>query len=136
MKYPILFSFIILSQSIIYGQGTPGTAMNDLHFAEDYFRKDSIQPALLGDGKHPGFLSIIQTYPGTDAANLSNFYAGVCYIKSGNNPKAIDHLLLFRTNTKPIQQKAYKLLGDAYADNKQFENALTYYKKAAYVDEE
>jgi tetratricopeptide (TPR) repeat protein len=99
--------------------------------AEDYYRKDSVNLALNGDGQSLGFLKIISRYGGTDAANLAHFYAGSCYIKLDDNANAIKHLKDFSTDAKQIQQRAYKLLGDASADLGKNADALDYYKKAA-----
>src|SRR5687767_4711984 len=57
--------------------------------AEEYYRMDSVNLALNGDGQYPGFLRIISQYGGTGTAKLSNFYAGVCYIKLNDNEKAL-----------------------------------------------
>jgi tetratricopeptide (TPR) repeat protein len=100
--------------------------------AEEYFRIDSVSLALNGDGQYMGFLKIIDKYGGTDAANLANFYAGACYIKLDDNGKAIKYLKKFKGRSKPIQARAYKLLGDASADLGKNKEALDYYKKAAH----
>ena len=84
--------------------------------AEEYFRMDSVNLALNGDGQNWGFLKVIDKYGGTDAGNLANFYAGSCYIKLNENEKAIKYLKNFSGDSKPIQARAYKLLGDANAD--------------------
>lgn len=98
--------------------------------AEDYYRMDSTQKALNGDGQYPGFLKIMSQYSGTDAANLAHFYAGSCYLKLNDNQNAVKYLKDFSTDAKQIQQRAYKLLGDAYADLGNNKEALDYYKKA------
>src|ERR1044071_2184181 len=49
--------------------------------AEEYFRNDSLQLALNGDGQNKGFLYILNNYGGTKAGNLAHFYAGICYLK-------------------------------------------------------
>ena len=106
-------------------------AADALFKAEDYYRKDSVNAALNGDGQSMGFLKIISKYGGTDAGNLAHFYAGSCYIKLNDNANAIKYLKDFSTDAKQIQQRAYKLLGDASADLGKNEDALDYYKKAA-----
>ena len=98
--------------------------------AEEYYRMDSVNLALNGDGQHPGFLRVISNYGGTDAGNMANFYAGSCYLKLGDNQNAIKYLKKFDTRAKQIQARAYKLLGDAYADAGNNSEALIYYKKA------
>ena len=104
--------------------------------AEEYYRLDSINLALNGDGQYAGFLRIISKYKGTDAANLARFYAGSCYLKLDDNTNAIKQLKEFSTDAKQIQQRAYKLLGDAHADLGKNAEALNYYKKAAHYFEE
>jgi tetratricopeptide (TPR) repeat protein len=100
--------------------------------AEDYYRMDSVRLALNGDGQYLGFLKIMDKFSGTDAANLASFYAGSCYLKLDDNANAIKYLKKFSTDAKQIQQRAYKLLGDAYADQGNAAEALDYYKKAAH----
>jgi tetratricopeptide (TPR) repeat protein len=104
--------------------------------AEDYYRMDSVNLALNGDGQYDGFLKIISKYGGTDAANLANFYAGSCYIKLNDNEKAIKYLKKFSSSSKITQARAYKLIGDAYADMGKNSDALSYYKKAGHHFEE
>ena len=60
--------------------------------AEEYYRLDSINLALNGDGQYAGFLRIISKYSGTDAAKLARFYAGSCYLKLDDNANAIKQL--------------------------------------------
>ncbi|RYY60578.1 MAG: tetratricopeptide repeat protein [Chitinophagaceae bacterium] len=104
--------------------------------AEYYYRADSINLALNGDGQSAGFLKIISNYGGTKAGNLAKFYAGSCYIKLDDNKNAVKYLKDFDTDAKQIQQRAYQLLGDAYADLGQSKDALDSYKKAGHHFEE
>ncbi|MET0393186.1 MAG: tetratricopeptide repeat protein [Chitinophagaceae bacterium] len=100
--------------------------------AELYFRADSFRLALNGDGQNLGLLRVMDRYSGTSAANLAAFYAGVCYVKLDDNDNAIKYLKKFSTDAKQVQQRAYKLLGDAYGDKGNGKEALEYYKKAAH----
>ena len=111
-------------------------AVEAMFKAEEYYRIDSVNLALNGDGQYDGFLKIISKYGGTDAAKLANYYAGSCYIKLNDNEKAIKYLKKFSTGSKPVQARAYKLIGDAYADLGKNADALSYYKKAAHHFEE
>ncbi len=104
--------------------------------AEEYFRIDSVNLALNGDGQYLGFLKIIDRYSGTKSAKLSQFYAGDCYLKLGDNEKAIKYLKKFTTSSKPLQARTYKLMADAYADLGKYKDALEYYKKSAHHFEE
>lgn len=107
-------------------------AADAMYKAESYFRIDSVNLALNGDGRNPGFIKIMNTYSGTDAANLASFYAGACYTKLNDNANAIKYLKDFSTDAKQIQQRAYKLLGDAYADQGKAKEAFDFYKKAGH----
>jgi tetratricopeptide (TPR) repeat protein len=107
-------------------------ASDAMFMAEYYYRIDSVNLALNGDGQNYGFLRVIDKFGGTDAANLAEFYAGDCYIKLGENEKAIKYLKKFSTGAKQVQARAYKLLGDANADMGKNSDALDYYKKAAH----
>ena len=100
--------------------------------AEEYYRMDSVNLALNGDAQNMGFLRVIAKYSGTDAANLARYYTGSCYLKLGDNDKAIKYLKKFSTGSKLVQARAYKLLGDAYADLDKNSDAFDYYKKAAH----
>ena len=107
-------------------------AIDAIYKAEEYYRMDSLQKALNGDGLNSGFLKVISKYGGTEAGDLARFYAGDIYLKMGDYAKAIKYLKDFSTGAKQIQARAYKLLGDAYADQGKNADALKYYKKAAY----
>ncbi len=106
--------------------------------AEEYFRSDSVRLALNGDGMNPGFEKVISQYGGTKAGNLAKFYAGTSYLRLGDFNKAVKYLKDFETDAKQIQARAYKLLGDAYAEQGKTKDAFESYKKAAHefeVDE-
>ncbi|TDH29158.1 tetratricopeptide repeat protein [Segetibacter sp. 3557_3] len=98
--------------------------------AEEYFRADSLKLALLGDGQNKGFVYIAKNYGGTKAGNLANFYAGVCYLKTGDFNNAVKYLKDFSTSSKQIQMLAYGKLGDAYSELGKKEDAVDNYKKA------
>lgn len=99
--------------------------------AEEYYRMDSLNLALKGDGQFPGFEKVISQYGGTKAGNLARFYAGSILLKQGDAKKAADYLEDFSTDAKQVQARAYKLLADAYADQGKNKEALSNYKKAA-----
>ena len=110
-------------------------AVEALFRAEEYYRKDSIALALNGDGQNLGFIKLIEKHNGTQAANLACFYAGSCYLKIGDNAKAITYLEKFSSDSKITQARAYKLLGDAFGDSGKNKEALEYYKKAGHYFE-
>lgn len=98
--------------------------------AEEYYRMDSARLALNGDNINAGFLKIISKYGGTQSANLAAFYAGSCYLKTGDYNNAVKYLKDFSTSVKQVQVRAYGLLGDAYSELNKKEEAAEQYKKA------
>ncbi len=108
-----------------------GIAQNEMYQAVRYFEADSLNLALNGDGNNLGFLQIIDDYGRTDAGNLANFYTGAIYLKQGKYPLAIFHLEDFSASDLLVQARAYSLMGDAYMEQKDYENAAKYYDKAA-----
>ena len=99
--------------------------------AQEYYAQDSLDRALNGDAQYPGFEKIVSQYGGTQAGELARFYAGSIYLKKGAFDKAISHLKEFETDAPQIQARAYKLLGDAYAEQGKGKEAIEQYKKAA-----
>jgi predicted negative regulator of RcsB-dependent stress response len=100
--------------------------------AQSYYSQDSLQKALKGDGQYPGFEKVINQYGSTDQGNLANYYAGILSLTSGDYAKAVSYLKDFSTDAKQIQARAYKLLGDAYANQGKNSDALSAYKKAGH----
>ena len=107
-------------------------ALDVIFKAEEYYRMDSLQKALNGDGISWGFVRVAKEYGGTETGNLAHFYAGDCYLRTGDFNNAVKHLKDFSTSQKQVQARAYKLLGDAYSELGQNDNAISSYKKAAY----
>ncbi|NTS41578.1 tetratricopeptide repeat protein [Flavisolibacter sp. BT320] len=99
--------------------------------AQEYYAQDSLDKALNGDAQYPGFEKIVSQYGGTKAGELARFYAGSIQLKKGAFDKAISHLKEFDTDAPQVQARAYKLLGDAYAEQGKSKEAADQYKKAA-----
>ncbi len=110
-------------------------AIEAMSRAEAYFAKDSFDLALNGDGSSAGFLKIIKTYSGTDAANLANYYAGSVYLRKGDFKNAIKHLEDFSTGATQIQSAAWRMLGDAYMSTDKKEKGAGLYEKAGKLNE-
>jgi tetratricopeptide (TPR) repeat protein len=106
-------------------------AQKEMFQAVRYFEADSLSLALNGDGNNLGFLQIIDDYGMTDAGKLANFYVGSIYMKQGKFKPAVLYLEDFNSNDLLIQARAYSLMGDAYMEQKDFENAVKFYNKAA-----
>jgi predicted negative regulator of RcsB-dependent stress response len=99
--------------------------------AEEYFRMDSLNLALNGDGQNLGFEKIADKFSGTKTGEMASLYAGTCHLRLNNFEKAVKYLKDFSSSSELVQARAYKLLGDAYAELGRNEEALSSYKKAA-----
>ena len=102
---------------------------------QEYFRVDSSNLVLNGDGQNKGALYIINTYSGTKTANLAKFYAGVSYLHIGDFANAVKYLKDFSTDAKQVQLLALGNLADALSELNQKDEAIATYKKAATVFE-
>jgi TolA-binding protein len=98
--------------------------------AEKYFEQDSFQLALDGDGANYGFLDIIDEYSVTKTANLANYYAGICYLRTGSYETAIEHLEKFDAEDILIASVALGAIGDCYLEMGDKEKAASFYLKA------
>jgi len=106
-------------------------AQSQMFMAQKYFEQDSLKLALNGDGQYPGFLDIADEYSMTHAGNLSNYYAGVIYLKQGKYEQAISYLEDFDGDETIVQPWAIGKIGDAYMEMGQMEQAVDYYLEAA-----
>jgi tetratricopeptide (TPR) repeat protein len=106
-------------------------AQSQMFMAEKYFETDSLTKALKGDGNYLGFLDIIDQYKFTKSANLSHYYAGICYLKKGEFQNAIDQLNDFSSGDELIAPMAIGAMGDAYMELNNTDKAIDYYLKAA-----
>ncbi|MFY0600825.1 MAG: tetratricopeptide repeat protein [Cyclobacteriaceae bacterium] len=105
-------------------------AQREMVQAVFYFEADSLNKALKGDGINLGFESIIEDYAGTDAANLSKFYAGAAHLNLGNYTSATLQLEDFSSSDNLLQARAYALTGDAYSQLGEYDQAISFYEKA------
>ncbi len=114
-------------------------AANELYYPQQYFdqalnataQQDSLfNLALNGaEGKY-GFLDIIDEYPGTKAANLANYSAGMAYLSMQQYQEAISYLGNFSSDDAVLGAMAKGGLGDAFMQLNQPSEALGYYEAA------
>lgn len=77
------------------------------------------------------FIKVADEYGMSKAGNLAHFYAGVVALKDGKYDVSIEQLKDFSSSDLLVQARAYSLIGDAYVEKKAYDDAITYYKKAA-----
>lgn len=102
---------------------------------QEYMNMEQYDKALKGDGaSFAGFLKIASDYSGTDAGNLANLYAGLCYAhqQKPDWKAALKYVEEFSTSNDMLISPASQMaLGDIYVNNDQPEKGVDCFKKAA-----
>ena len=127
----IVIIALYLSFTNFYLEPLEEEAHADMYMAEMYFEKDSFNLALNGDEQFLGFLDIADEYSLTNAGNLANYYAGLCYLHTEQYEDAIEYLSNFSSNDIILSTLALGCIGDAYLELEEDSKALKYYEKAA-----
>jgi len=122
---------IFLALKRFYLMPRDNEARSQMFVAEQYFETDSFNLALYGDGNYSGFIEIIEDYGLTKAANLSQYYAGICYLRLGEYEDALNYLKKFRSGDKMVAPVAEGAKGDAYIELGEMDKGVNYYLKAA-----
>ena len=107
-------------------------AVEQMTQAQFQFAQDSFALALSNPGGgYEGFNGLASNYGGTPSGNSANLYAGISYLQLGEFDKAIEYLKDYdgAGEIGPILKNG--LLGDAFAEKNEMDQALSYYKKAA-----
>lgn len=86
--------------------------------------------ALEGDEANMGLNNLIEKYASTNTGNLSFLKTGIIHIQLNNYKSAIEVLKDFSSENNILMPIALGLIGDAYSELEDYENALTFYKKA------
>ena len=94
---------------------------------------EQFDKALNGDGAGSnGFINIINNYGSTDAGNLANLYAGLCYANLNKWNEAVKYLDAYSSaDDAMVSPAAEAALGNAYAHVNQLDKAVSCLKKAA-----
>lgn len=107
------------------------TAAKEMFYSQRYFEMDSMENALNGDGQHPGFLEIADSYGSTKSGKLAHYYSGLIYLHQGNFQEAVAHLEKFKSKDAVLHILSRQALGDAYWELEQTDKALAAYKEGA-----
>jgi len=133
----IIAVILIVAGVICYNNYVVGPreqeASTALAKGQDYFANQQFDKALKGDGAgYAGFISIASDYGSTDAGNLANLYAGLCYGNLGKWAEAVKYLDEYSpADDQMVSPAAIAALGNAYAHVKQYDKAVSNLKKAA-----
>ena len=108
-------------------------ASTELAKAQEYFNMEQFDKALNGDGAGSnGFINIINNYGSTDAGNLANLYAGLCYANLNKWNEAVKYLDAYSSaDDAMVSPAAEAALGNAYAHVNQLDKDVSCLKKAA-----
>lgn len=110
-------------------------AQTELFKSVQYFELDSFNIALNGVNDNLGLLDIIDSYGSTGAGNLANYYAGISYLRLGDNESAIEYLGSFSSDDELVSSICYGSIGDAYMNLDKVDEAINYWLKASFNSE-
>jgi predicted negative regulator of RcsB-dependent stress response len=116
-----------------YSSSRNEKASTALARCQDLYMMQDFDKALKGDSLGaPGFIQIASEYGNTKAGNLANLYAGLCYAKQDKWEEAVKYLDAFSPKGDlMVSPLAVMAMGDAYANVKQMDKALSAFEKAA-----
>lgn len=106
-------------------------AQEAMYHAEQYFEKENFTSALNGDGNYMGFVDVINEFGGTKTANLAKYYAGICYLNTGDYNNAINYLKEFNGKDVIVTSLALGAMGDANMELDNVAEAAKCYESAA-----
>lgn len=133
----VIALIVIIAGIVVYNTYVKGPREDKANTAiakgQDYFAAEQFDKALNGDGAgYPGFVSVAADYNGTDAGNLANLYAGLCYAHLDKWTEAAAYIEKYDgQGDQMISPAAIGALGNAYAHLKQLDKAVDLLKKAA-----
>lgn len=133
----VIALIVIIAGIVVYNTKVKGPREDNANTAiakgQDYFAAEQFDKALNGDGAgYPGFVSVAADYSGTDAGNLANLYAGLCYAHLDKWTEAAAYIEKYDgQGDQMISPAAIGALGNAYAHLKQLDKAVDLLKKAA-----
>lgn len=127
-RYDKALNSIFMADRVMMGMGEKGT-----------YPADSVKILLDGgtvdNQKVTGLLKITKEFSGTPAGNRANYMAGLIYLQTKDFDKAIKYLKEFDGSVNyQFQMAAYEMLGQAYSEKNNKDEALSYFKKAAGVN--
>ena len=100
--------------------------------AVTYFMQGDWEKALNGDDAECiGFQAIADEYKCYQGGKLAALYAGICYYQLGQYEDAAAYLSKFSANDLNIDPAASQLLGDAYVQMEEYDNAAKAFEAAA-----
>jgi tetratricopeptide (TPR) repeat protein len=115
-------------------------AANEIFWAQSFFERDSFNLALRGgvmvrsadgDKTMMGFEQVADEYGITATGNVAHYYAGICYLRTGQFEKAIEQLSQYSGDDEMVAPIAIGAIGDANMELNKIDEAVKFYLKAA-----
>lgn len=129
----LIVGYMLVKQYVL--EPREAEASTALAKGQEYMSSQQFDKALKGDGaSFGGFVKVATDYSGTEAGNLANLYAGLCYAnqEKADWKKALEYVEKFDTQDDQLISAASQMaLGDIYANNDMLDKAVESFKKAA-----
>ncbi|RRD03012.1 tetratricopeptide repeat protein [Prevotella sp. OH937_COT-195] len=127
----VVLGFFIFKN--FYLEPRANKASTELAKGQQYLETEQYDKALNGDKvSYAGFLKIAEEYGNTDAGNLANLYAGICFAKQNKWNEALKSFETYSTTDDAlVAPAAVNAMAAAYANTNQLDKAVDTYKKAA-----
>lgn len=127
----VLIVLAILSFRNFYLEPREIAAQNEMYKAQSAFATDSFKVALDGGRESIGFKEIVSQYGITASGKLAAAYAGICYYKLGQYEEAVKYLSQFDGDDTYFTASVIGLTGDSYVELGETSKAISYFEKAA-----
>lgn len=102
--------------------------------AQQLFAEGDYATALHGDGNNLGFADVADSYRNTPQGRLAAHYAGISYLKEGDQDAALEYLGRYKATkgapNRLVNAQNEGLKGDIYADKGDYAEAIARYRKA------
>jgi tetratricopeptide (TPR) repeat protein len=128
---------VIIAGAVLYktyiSEPNEQKASTAISKGQELFAQGLFEQALNGDSlNYKGFVKLASEYSSTDAGNLANLYAGLCFAQLNKWEDAAKYLEQYDgADDQMISPAAEGALGNAYAHLNQLDKAVSHLKKAA-----
>jgi TolA-binding protein len=105
---------------------------------ENYFEMDSFDLVLNGNPKAEepiGAIDFVSEYGSTPAGQRAAYMAGIAYMNKKDYQTAIEYFAKFNLGEGLVKARALGCTGDCYSELGNYDEAESYYKKAANASE-
>jgi tetratricopeptide (TPR) repeat protein len=127
----VLIVLAVLSFRNFYLEPREIAAENEMFKCQAAFATDSFKVALEGNSNSIGFKEIVSEYGITASGKLAAAYAGICYYKLGQFENAVKYLSQYDGDDTYFTASVIGLTGDSYVELGETSKAISYFDKAA-----